>query len=63
MVRLFKEKSTQINRDATEKWEEVQIALGVAVFDPTIDRTAEDVIRRADELMYEEKRKRKASKA
>ena len=43
------------------EWEDqrnqLHIAIGVAVYDPENDRTLEDTIKRADDLMYENKRK------
>ena len=34
----------------------MNIARGMAVYDPDRDRSVEDVVRRADQLMYEHKR-------
>ena len=57
----------QFNREMSEscavnqnKWEQVHIAMGVAVYDPQTDRSVNDVIRRADTCMYENKRSRKS---
>ena len=57
----------QFNREMAEscavnqnKWEQVHIAMGVAVYDPQTDRSVNDVIRRADTCMYENKRSRKS---
>ena len=57
----------QFNREMAEscavnqnKWEQVHIAMGVAVYDPQSDRSVNDVIRRADTCMYENKRSRKS---
>lgn len=44
------------------KWEQVHISMGVAVYDPKTDRSVNDVIRRADTCMYENKRSRKRAK-
>lgn len=52
----------EINTHASEPWEEVWISKGVAVYDPNDDSTVIDVIRRADKLMYENKRDRKANR-
>ena len=41
---------------AENRWEQVRIALGVAVYDPRIDRSVNDTARRADKIMYENKR-------
>jgi diguanylate cyclase (GGDEF)-like protein len=59
----------QFNREMAEscvinknKWEQVHIAMGVAVYDPQTDRSVSDVIRRADTCMYENKRSRKSGR-
>lgn len=41
---------------ALSTWERVSAAIGIAIFDPTLDMTVEDVFKRADNLMYENKR-------
>ncbi|MCR5238201.1 MAG: hypothetical protein K6E34_13470 [Lachnospiraceae bacterium] len=35
--------------------------MGIAEFDPTTDRSLTDVVRRADKMMYEYKKKAKES--
>lgn len=50
----------QINLDATEPWEEVHIAKGMAVYDPQKDESVESVLQRADENMYTDKKRSKA---
>ena len=44
---------------AAEPWEEVHISKGFAVFAPSEDNAVTDVMQRADQLMYENKRERK----
>jgi PleD family two-component response regulator len=44
---------------AEHEWDEVHVALGVAVYDPEVDYSATDTERRADKIMYENKRARK----
>ena len=44
---------------AVEPWDYVCISKGFAVYDPERDSTVTDVLRRADKLMYENKRERK----
>ena len=46
---------------AENNWDQVHVAEGIAVYDPLLDRTVEDTMRRADQLMYENKRIRKES--
>ena len=59
LARYFKEKSAEICAFANGEWEKVRLAMGIAVYDAKTDRTVNDVIRRADSLMYENKRERK----
>ena len=42
-----------------EPWERIRVARGMAVYDPEKDRSVEDVVHRADSLMYENKREQK----
>jgi diguanylate cyclase (GGDEF)-like protein len=43
-------------------WDRVSAALGYALYDAPRDHSAEDVFRRADEKMYEQKKQMKASR-
>lgn len=45
-----------------EPWERISAALGLAIYDPTIDKSADDVFKRADKLMYENKIAMKAQR-
>ena len=58
----FMEKSAGITGDADNPWEQVRVAMGIAVYDPESDSSFEDVMRRADKLMYENKHERKAAR-
>ena len=51
----------RINSENTEKqpWDRVTAAVGYAVYDPEKDRGVDDVLKRADEAMYKQKRKMK----
>lgn len=42
--------------NAAVSWEQVDVAKGIAVYDPEVDETVNDVFRRADRAMYENKR-------
>ena len=55
----FIEKSAEISSFSKKPWEKICVAVGIATYDPRIDKTVEDVLRRADHLMYENKRERK----
>ncbi len=43
-----------------EPWEKVSAAVGIAVYDAALDRSAEDVFKRADAAMYADKQAMKA---
>ena len=45
--------------EAGNRWEKVHVAMGVAVYDPLIDHSVIDTVRRADKIMYADKRERK----
>lgn len=56
LVRSFREKQNEIAEEARDDWEKVSVAVGVAVYDPEIDHSVNDTARRADKIMYENKR-------
>ena len=56
LERRFNEKCRKSGADADKPWENPKIALGIAVYDPESGESAEDVVRRADMTMYENKR-------
>ena len=39
-----------------KKWEQPRVAIGIAVYDAELDGSVDDTIRRADKIMYENKR-------
>ena len=47
---------------AENPWEQVHVAVGIAVYDQETDNSIDDVLKRADELMYENKRIVKAKR-
>ena len=53
---LFYSESDKINSSVENEWERVHTAMGIATFDPRIDRSVSDTVRRADKIMYEHKR-------
>ncbi|MCR4646735.1 MAG: diguanylate cyclase [Oscillospiraceae bacterium] len=59
LLEQFDAAAEWINAAATEPWEEVQLSRGLAVFDPAEDHHVTDVMQRADQCMYENKRDRK----
>lgn len=59
LLELFDRTVSQVNASAGEPWEKVNISKGFAVFDPEKDHSVTEVVKRADGLMYENKRERK----
>ena len=63
LFRTFEQKQHDINLSAENKWDEINIAFGMALFDPDIDDALIDTINRADKAMYDYKAKVKAKKS
>ena len=59
LIGLFDADESEINRLAENEWYEVNVAIGIADYDPSIDGTVIDTMRRADKMMYENKRSKK----
>lgn len=57
--REFDRKAEATFAEAAEPWKRVSVARGISVFDPSADRKTADVVRRADEQMYEMKKRMK----
>lgn len=55
LLRIFDEKCAEKRAEADSRWEKVSVARGMAVYDPELDESVNDVVRRADKLMYENK--------
>ena len=62
LLRRFRESAAQVNKKARSPWEQVNVAVGIAVYDSQQDTFAIDVARRADQSMYENKRQRKKTR-
>ena len=63
LAKLFMQKCEDTCIDtSSEWWNQVRVSMGLAVYDPNEDRYADDVARRADKLMYENKHARKAGR-
>ena len=56
LVRRFNEAEEEISSKAENSWEEVHVAFGIAVHDPKNDDTVNDTARRADKIMYQNKK-------
>ena len=55
LLRTFDEACAETRSAAEDAGKKVDIARGMAVYDPGEDNAADDVARRADKLMYENK--------
>ncbi|MBP5363569.1 MAG: diguanylate cyclase [Ruminococcus sp.] len=62
LIEHFNSTTEMINETVDEAWKQVRISKGFAVFSPSDDETASEVIQRADHLMYEDKRSKKTRK-
>ena len=58
LVKQFEAAEKEIAASAANEWEQVHISLGIAVYDPGVDSSADDTARRADKIMYSNKNKR-----
>lgn len=56
LAERFCKEQEEISASAENAWEEVHVAMGITEYDPEADRTVNDTIRRADKIMYENKR-------
>lgn len=59
LVSQFRKDTETVTSSAVNRWEEAHISMGIAVYDPAKDQSVIDVVRRADRIMYEDKRARK----
>jgi diguanylate cyclase (GGDEF)-like protein len=50
------------NDDTLQPWEQISAAIGYAKFDKTMDKTVEDVFKKADKAMYDRKLSMKAER-
>ena len=55
LIQLFDERSAEINANTDVDWEKVDIAWGMAAYDPHEDTSLDETVRRADKRMYEHK--------
>ena len=59
LIDLLNQKAAEISRSAENEWETVSVAIGMADYDPRNDTRVDDIVRRADFRMYENKRLQK----
>ena len=62
LKKRFISKSAEISSFAKDEFEKIRVSVGIAVYDPKIDKTSNDVAIHADHLMYANKRERKAKR-
>ena len=61
LIEVFNNRLCEIqNNDELKPWEKVSAAIGYHKFDKTVDKTVEDVFKKADQAMYEHKAAMKA---
>ena len=59
LVHKFKKMADNISGSAKNKWEQVNVSMGIAEYEPENDSSVADIVRRADKHMYEDKQSRK----
>lgn len=62
LINFFKVNCNTVNEQAKNDWEQIHISIGCAISELSNMASVDDVLRKADQLMYENKRKRKGSK-
>ena len=55
LLQLFDEKCSEKRETEMEPWRKVDVSRGMADYDPQEDKSIDDVVRRADRAMYENK--------
>ena len=61
LVARFRKEAAETSAAAANKWEEIHVAMGTAVYNPKVDLYVIDTVRRADKVMYANKRERKGA--
>ena len=62
LVRELENATAAITASTENCWEQVHLSMGLAVYDPEKDHAVNDVLHRADEIMYENKRLKKTAR-
>ena len=62
LIGQFEREKAEISASVENRWEEPRVAIGIAVYDPEVDGSISDTMRRADKNMYDNKRIGKESK-
>lgn len=58
-MKQFGQSCIQHNAEVENEWERIDVSIGVAVFDKETDKGSGDTAQRADQLMYEDKKRKK----
>ena len=56
LSRKFEAQRQALIDSAESEWDKIRVAFGIAVYDPAFDNSVNDTARRADKIMYENKR-------
>ena len=56
LIRQFDRTRLEISASAQNQWEQVHVAMGVAVFDAQVDQSVIETVQRAEKVMYTDKR-------
>ena len=59
LIAEFEEACAETCGSSAQQWEQVHVAIGIAVYNPAEDHSVIDTVRRADKNMYLNKKKRK----
>ena len=59
LVKKFKKNAENISGSTENEWEQVNVSMGIAEYEPENDSSVADIVRRADKHMYEDKQSRK----
>ena len=61
LTREFERASAESREKAGNRWEQVRVAMGIAAYDPQQDHSVVDTVRRADKIMYINKKEHKTA--
>ena len=62
LIQEFEKQRKETCKTNENQWDQVHIAMGIAQYDPDMDSSVTDTVRRADKFMYENKRLYKEAK-
>ena len=63
LIKRFEKNADEIIDSSENEWEQVNVSIGMAEYDPRSDSSIDDVVRRADKTMYENKHVRKEKRS